>query len=426
MTLIKVPVALGGTGADNAADARANLGISSNTAGGAYSGIFVSNAQIKSSNVSGNVTINTGNVILSKAGANVTFEYPGSTVAGAQFKTPGIHDLATQRIVTIKSNNYSANRLLDYRVPTINIKAKYNNVSINTAGRILFSNRFDDEASMPSPSKYEGFIAFDRNPGSVGDLYVSNALQRHKILISNTNILPGTNNFYSIGSEAFRWQSLKVSNDISSASGNVFARGITIGEAAIYYSEADVVENGVRIGFNTSTPQYIGINANCNVYISGNLVVAGNIYTTSTHHLIVSDPIIELGANTVGAPTLDMGILMNRGSSSNSFLGYDESRDEMAVAYTADPSSVTTITIAGYTSFRANSVIFAVEGDTKKTNFSKVAIGTISPGPYKLDVRGNANVGATTATTMAATTITVGGEAVASEGLALAYAIALG
>ena len=36
MAVVKVPVALGGTGADNAADARANLGISSNTSGGAY------------------------------------------------------------------------------------------------------------------------------------------------------------------------------------------------------------------------------------------------------------------------------------------------------------------------------------------------------------------------------------------------------
>ena len=164
MAVVKVPIALGGTGAANAADARANLGISSNTAGGAYSGISISNAQITSSNVSGNVTILTGNVILSKTGANVTFESPGTTVVGAQFKTPGIHDLATQRVITIKSNNYSANRLLDYRLPTINIKAKYSNVAINTAGRILFSNRFDDEASMPDTAKYEGFIAFDRKP----------------------------------------------------------------------------------------------------------------------------------------------------------------------------------------------------------------------------------------------------------------------
>ena len=33
---VKVPVALGGTGASNAADARANLGVASNTAGGVY------------------------------------------------------------------------------------------------------------------------------------------------------------------------------------------------------------------------------------------------------------------------------------------------------------------------------------------------------------------------------------------------------
>ena len=204
------------------------------------------------------------------------------------------------------------------------------------------------------------------NPGSVGDLYVSNALQRHKILIANTDLTPGTNNFYSIGTEALRWQNLRVSNDITSASGNVFARGIIIGDGAFFYNESF---QPTRYGIGTTTPQYTGLNANCNVYIAGNLVVKGNVYVKSTQHLIVSDPIIELGANTVGAPTLDMGLLLNRGSASNSFLGYDESRDETAVAYTTDPSSVTTITIAGYTDFRANSAIFAVEGDTKKLIF---------------------------------------------------------
>lgn len=422
MAVVKVPVALGGTGADNAADARANLGISSNTSGGAYSGIFVSNAQIKSSNVSGNVTINTGNVMLSKAGANVTFEYPGTTVVGAQFKTPSIHDLATQRVITIKSNNYSANRLLDYRVPTINIKAKYNNVAINTAGRILFANRFDDEASMPKPNVYEGLITYDRTSGGPGKLLVANALSRHTVLIANADLTPGTNITYSIGTTGFQWKNVRIANDFISTSGNVIVKGADIAGGGLF-----VNEQTARIGVRTSNPQH-DFDIRSNVYISGNLTVKGNTYVVDTKHLIVDDPVIELGANIAQqtAPTLDSGLLMNRGSASNSFLGYDESRDEMAAAFTADPSGVTTITIAGYTPFRANSAIFAVEGDTKKTNFSKVAIGTALPGPYKLDVRGNANVGSTTATTMAATTITVGGEAVASEALALAYAIALG
>ena len=415
MATIKVPVALGGTGADNAADARANLGISSNTAGGAYSGIFVSNAQIKSSNVSGNVTINTGNVMLSKSGANVTFEYPGTTVVGAQFKTPSIHDLATQRVITIKSNNYSANRLLDYRVPTINIKAKYNNVAINTAGRILFANRFDDEASMPSPAKYEGLISYDRAAGGPGKLLVSNALQRHTVLIANADIIPDTNITYSIGTAGSQWRTLRVANDVIAGANVASIGGLEIGGDSLV-----VNQHSGRVGVGTTSPQH-EFDIRANVYISGNLTVKGNVYSVDTTHLIVDDPVIELGANTSGAPTLDMGILMNRGSASNSFLGYDESRDEMAVAYTADPSGVTTITIAGYTPFRANSAIFAVEGDTKKTNFSKVAIGTTSPGPYKLDLRGNANVGA-----LAATSMSSGGGTVATEGLALAYAIALG
>ena len=390
MAVVKVPVALGGTGADNAADARANLGISSNTSGGAYSGIFVSNAQIKSSNVSGNVTINTGNVMLSKAGANVTFESPGTTVVGAQFKTPGIHDLATQRVITLKSNNYSANRLLDYRVPTINIKAKYNNVAINTAGRVLFANRFDDEASMPKPNAYEGLITYDRTSGGPGKLLVANALNRHTVLIANADIIPGTNITYSIGTTGSQWTTLRVANDVIAGSNVKSIGGLEIGGDSIV-----VNQHTGFVGIGTSSP-LMNLDIRGNTIIHGNLTVKGNTYIVDTKHLIVDDPVIELGANIAqgSAPTLDIGILMNRGSASNSFLGYDESRDEMATAFTADPSGVTTITIAGYTPFRANSAIFAVEGDTKKTNFSKVAIGTASPGPYKLDVRGNANVGA--------------------------------
>jgi len=425
--VVKVPIALGGTGADNAADARANLGISSNTSGGAYSGIFVSNAQIKSSNVSGNVTINTGNVMLSKTGANVTFEYPGTTVVGAQFKTPGIHDLSTQRVITIKSNNYSANRRLDYRLPTINIKAKYSNVAINTAGRILFANRYEDESSMPAPAKYEGLITYDRAAGGPGKLLVANSLNRHTVLIANADITPGTNITYSIGTAASQWRNLRVANDVIAGANVASIGGLEIGEDSLV-----VNQHSGYVGVGTTSPQH-EFDIRANVYISGNLNVKGNTYIIDSTHLVVDDPIIELGANRIsGVTSVDSGMILNRGpkpqaaGSANVFVGFEETRKEVASIYTTANSSVSLVPIVGYTDFRANSVVFAVEGDTKKTNFSKVAVGTISPGPYKVDIRGNANVGATTATTMAATTMTVGGEAVASETLALAYAIALG
>ena len=442
---IKVPIALGGTGAGTAALARANLGIAANVSG-LYTDVTIVNANVyQPSNIylgSGNVlfatvnakvtlisanihhprrtTIGSSNVLVSVGGSNVTFETPGTTVVGAQFKTPGIHDLSTQRIVTLKSNNYSANRKGDYTVPTLNIKAKYNNVAVNTAGRIIYSNRFDDQASMPDTDKYEGFVAYDRNPGGPGELFVSNALQRHKILIANADATPGANNTYALGTPAARWTYVRVANDVI-AGGNVRSKG----GAALGGDQFTVTQ--LYCGINTTDPQY-DLDVRGNVYVSGNLTVKGNVYVVDTQHLIVDDPVIELGANIVGAPTQDEGILMNRGTSPNVFLGYDESRDEMVTSYTTDPSSVSTINIAEYTTFRANSVVFAVEGGigghTDQGDMSKVGIGTASPGRYKVDIHGNANVGILTATSLRVNNTSVPTQvAVADEAITMAIAL---
>ena len=144
-----------------------------------------------------NIIIGSGNVLHAVSGANVTFDPPGTTVVGAQFKTPSMHDLATQRVITLKSNNYSGNRSGDYLVPTMNIKAKYNNVSINTTGRILYANRFDDETLMPDTAKYEGFVAYDRNPGGTGELYFSNADSRQKLYNANADLTPAQNSYFN-------------------------------------------------------------------------------------------------------------------------------------------------------------------------------------------------------------------------------------
>ena len=169
----RVPIVLGGTGASNAADARANLGVLSATGN-----VVVSN-----------IVIGSGNVLHSVSGANVTFDPPGTTVAGAQFMTPGIHDLSTQRVVTLKSNNYSGNRSGDYLVPTMNIKAKYNNVAINTAGRVIFSNRYDAEDDMPKVETHVGLITYLRNEGSTGQLMFANVQSRHRIYNANLDLV---------------------------------------------------------------------------------------------------------------------------------------------------------------------------------------------------------------------------------------------
>ena len=130
-----------------------------------------------------------------------------------------------------------------------------------------------------------------------------------------------------------------------------------------------------------------------NVYISGNLTVKGNVFVVDTQHLIVDDPVIELGANTVGTPTLDTGVLMNRGNLANAFMGFDESQDEFVMGLTSDPSSVTTINLSSYaplqvgplyTNYSAN-----LAGNTSISRSLAVGYTDQRVPQANLDVKGN-------------------------------------
>lgn len=64
-----------------------------------------------------------------------------------------------------------------------------------------------------------------------------------------------------------------------------------------------------------------------NLTVGGNLTVNGTTSTLNSTNSVVADKIIELGNGTSGAPSGDSGIVIERGSSSNAFMGWDESSD---------------------------------------------------------------------------------------------------
>ena len=68
-----------------------------------------------------------------------------------------------------------------------------------------------------------------------------------------------------------------------------------------------------------------------NVTVGGNLTVNGSTSTLNTTNSVVKDKIIELGNGTAGSPSGDAGIVIERGSSSNAFIGWDESADQFLV-----------------------------------------------------------------------------------------------
>ena len=68
-----------------------------------------------------------------------------------------------------------------------------------------------------------------------------------------------------------------------------------------------------------------------NTTIGGNLTVNGTTTTLNTTNSVISDRLIELGNGTSGSPSNDMGIVMERGSAANAFMGFDESADKFIV-----------------------------------------------------------------------------------------------
>ena len=65
-----------------------------------------------------------------------------------------------------------------------------------------------------------------------------------------------------------------------------------------------------------------------NMTVGGNLTVNGTTTTLSTANTVATDKIFELGNGTSGSPSGDAGIVIERGSSSNAFMGWDESADQ--------------------------------------------------------------------------------------------------
>ena len=68
-----------------------------------------------------------------------------------------------------------------------------------------------------------------------------------------------------------------------------------------------------------------------NLTVGGNLTVNGTTSTLNTTNSVVKDKLIELGNGTSGSPSGDAGLVIERGSSSNAFIGWDESSDKFTV-----------------------------------------------------------------------------------------------
>ncbi len=138
--------------------------------------------------------------------------------------------------------------------------------------------------------------------------------------------------------------------------------------AANTLATANIADNSVdatKIASNSILTRHIdddqvtGDQLADNITIAGNLTITGNLttngssVTNSSSNTTIEDAIIELGTGTSGAPATDAGIVIERGSSDNVFIGWDESADKVTVgtgSFTGASTGNLTITAAPFVS----------------------------------------------------------------------------
>ncbi|MCP4800847.1 MAG: hypothetical protein GY893_12940 [bacterium] len=80
--------------------------------------------------------------------------------------------------------------------------------------------------------------------------------------------------------------------------------------------------------------QAVATNSNvqfANIVATGNFTVNGTTTTVASTNTTHTDALIEYATGTTGTPANDAGIVIERGSSDNAFIGFDESADKFTV-----------------------------------------------------------------------------------------------
>ena len=93
--------------------------------------------------------------------------------------------------------------------------------------------------------------------------------------------------------------------------------------ATIYINGAG---GNVELGSSSST-----ITANGNMVVDGNLTVSGTTTSISTTQTTLNDNIFVLNNDESGTPSADAGIEVERGTSNNTRLLWDESTDKWSI-----------------------------------------------------------------------------------------------
>ena len=120
------------------------------------------------------------------------------------------------------------------------------------------------------------------------------------------------------------------------------------------------------------------VNMSDDLIIQGNLTVLGDSITANTINSVVQDRFILLANSVTGTPSADVGIFMNRGTSGNAAIFYDESAKSFTVAETRDPDSNVIISPTGLANLAVGTLKYnGADLNTAITDNRSGAISTV-------------------------------------------------
>jgi len=96
---------------------------------------------------------------------------------------------------------------------------------------------------------------------------------------------------------------------------------------------------------------------NDDLIVDGNLTVHGDSTVANANSLVIKDNMIMLANGTTGTSTLDVGLLLNRGSQGNAFVGYDESNIAFVMVETKDPVTNLVLSPTSYANLVVGNVV---------------------------------------------------------------------
>lgn len=287
---------------------------------------------------------------------------------------------------------YDGNTWINSSIPTINNLNDIGDVSAATpnTGEVLQWDEVNWSAVSPSKS-----MVGLSNVDNTTDLNkpISNAAQTALDLKANVNTSPTI----TLGGDLTGNVTLSNLGN-ATLTATIAANSVTLGtDTTGDFVSSLVAGTGVTLTNNSgegATPtiaigQDVATNSNVtfnNLTVSGDLTVSGTTTSINTETLTVDDNIIVLNNNATGAPSEDAGIEVERGSSTNVVLRWNETSDKWEttndgttygnIVTTADSGTITSAMIADGTIVNANINASAAIDKTKISGTAITAADT--------------------------------------------------